>query len=402
MELGLLAYGAYLPVRRMQREAVASTHAWFNPGLKGLGKGERTIANWDEDAVTMAVEASRSVLEGQDRDSISALWLASTSLPFRDRQNSGIVGDALRLEPSAMTLDVASSQRAGTTALMAALRGNGEGASLVVASERRATKAGSTQEMTYGDGAAALLVGQGDVVARLIGARTEAVDFVDHYRGADGEFDYAWEERWVRDEGHMKIAPRAIAALLENTGVASDSITRFCYPAAARGVAAKVAQAAGLPNESVADTLQSVVGETGAAHPLLMLTLALETAEPGDRILVASFGQGCDVLLFEATDAIRRRPRSRHRCTNREGPDGRKLRSLHYAQRSCHGGAGYSCRTRQSDRAKHPLAQPGNDPTDDGRPLHHLWHQSVPPQEPDLRKPPRMWRSRHAARRRVL
>lgn len=292
----------------MQREAVASTHAWFNPGLKGLGKGERTIANWDEDAVTMAVEASRSVLEGQDRDSISALWLASTSLPFRDRQNSGIVGDALRLEPSAMTLDVASSQRAGTTALMAALRGNGEGASLVVASERRATKAGSTQEMTYGDGAAALLVGQGDVVARLIGARTEAVDFVDHYRGADGEFDYAWEERWVRDEGHMKIAPRAIAALLENTGVASDSITRFCYPAAARGVAAKVAQAAGLPNESVADTLQSVVGETGAAHPLLMLTLALETAEPGDRILVASFGQGCDVLLFEATDAIRSAP----------------------------------------------------------------------------------------------
>ncbi len=305
MELGLLAYGAYLPVRRMQREAVASTHAWFNPGLKGLGKGERTIANWDEDAVTMAVEASRSVLEGQDRDSISALWLASTSLPFQDRQNAGIVGDALRLEPSAMTLDVASSQRAGTTALMAALGGNGEGASLVVASERRATKAGSTQEMTYGDGAAALLVGQGDVVARLIGARTEAVDFVDHYRGADGEFDYAWEERWVRDEGHMKIAPRAIAALLENTGVAANSITKFCYPAAARGVAAKIAQATGLPNESVADALQSGVGETGAAHPLLMLALALESAEPGDRILVASFGQGCDVLLFEATDAIR-------------------------------------------------------------------------------------------------
>ena len=306
METGLLAYGAYLPVRRLQRAAVAKTHAWFNPGLKGLGKGERTIANWDEDAVTMSVEAARNCLTGQDRDAIGAVWLASTSMPFKDRQNAGIVGDALSLKSDAMTLDVASSQRAGTTALMAALKGDAP--ALVVAADRRGARAGSPQEMTYGDGAAALLVGQGDVVAKLIGAHTEAVDFVDHYRGEDGEFDYAWEERWVRDEGHLKITPRAIKALLETTGTDAASIDRFCYPAAGRNVTAMVAKAAGLPEGSVADNLQSYIGETGAAHPLLMLAQALESAEPGDRILIASFGQGCDALLFEATDAITNRP----------------------------------------------------------------------------------------------
>ncbi|MCX7568098.1 OB-fold domain-containing protein [Sulfitobacter sp. F26169L] len=306
MDTGLLAYGAYLPVRRLDRAAVAQTHAWFNPGLKGLGRGTRTIANWDEDAVTMSVAAARNCLEGQERDALGAVWLASTSLPFRDRQNAGIVGDALSLKSDAMTLDVASSQRAGTTALMAALKGGAQ--ALVVAADRRAAKAGSPQEMTYGDGAAALLVGKGDVVARLVGSHTEAVDFVDHYRGEDGEFDYAWEERWVRDEGHMKITPRAIKALLESTGVDGASISQFCYPAAARGVAAKVAKAAGLPDGAVADNLQGNIGETGAAHPLLMLALALESAKPGDRILVASFGQGCDALLFEATDAITNRP----------------------------------------------------------------------------------------------
>ncbi|MGB0855135.1 MAG: hydroxymethylglutaryl-CoA synthase family protein [Pikeienuella sp.] len=306
METGLLAYGAYLPVRRMQRAAVANTHAWFNPGLKGLGRGERTIANWDEDPVTMAVEAARNCLTGHDRDALGALWLASTSLPFRDRQNAGVVGDALSLKSAAMTLDVASSQRAGTTALMAALQSGTQ--ALVVASERRGTKAGSPQEMTYGDGATALMVGQGDVVARLIGSHTEAVDFVDHYRGESGEFDYAWEERWVRDEGHLKITPRAINALLEATGVEASSIAHFCYPAAGRGVAAKIAQATGLPDTAIADNLQGGIGETGAAHPLLMLAKALEGAAPGDRILVASFGQGCDALLFEATDAITNRP----------------------------------------------------------------------------------------------
>ncbi len=306
METGLLAYGAYLPVRRLQRAAVAKTHAWFAPGLKGLGKGERTIANWDEDAVTMSVEAARNCLSGQDRDAIGAVWLASTSLPFKDRQNAGIVGDALSLKSEAMTLDVASSQRAGTTALMAALKGDTP--ALVVAADRRGARAGSPQEMTYGDGAAALLVGQGDVVAKLISAHTEAVDFVDHYRGEDGEFDYAWEERWVRDEGHLKITPKAIKALLESTGTDAASIARFCYPAAGRNVTAMVAKAAGLPEGSVADNLQSNIGETGAAHPLLMLAQALESAQPGDRILVASFGQGCDALLFEATDAIKNRP----------------------------------------------------------------------------------------------
>lgn len=306
METGLLAYGAYLPVRRLQRSAVAQMHAWFNPGLKGLGKGERSIANWDEDTVTLAVEAARNCLDGRDRDGLGALWLASTSLPFKDRQNGGIVGDALSLKSDVMTLDVASSQRAGTTALIAAL--GSEKPALVIGADRRAAKAGSPQQMTYGDGAAAFVVGTGDVVARLVGAHSETVDFVDHYRGEDGEFDYAWEERWVRDEGHMKITPRAIKALLEQTGVDAGRISRFCYPAAGRGVGAKVAQAVGVPDASLADNLQASIGETGAAHPLLMLAQALETAEPGDLILVASFGQGCDALLFEATDAITNRP----------------------------------------------------------------------------------------------
>jgi len=55
----------------------------------------------------------------------------------------------------------------------------------------------------------------------------------------------------------------------------------------------------------VADNLHEVCGETGTAHPFVMFVKALEEAQPGDRILMAGFGQGCDALYFRVTDAIK-------------------------------------------------------------------------------------------------
>ena len=304
MSVGIHAFGGYVPRRRLQREVIAATNAWFNPGLKGLGKGERSIANWDEDAVTMAVEAARDALgsTGRDGDVIQGLYLASTSLPFQDRQNAGIVAEALHLGHSLRTLDVTGSQRAGTSALVTALQAvaGGGGPVLVVGAEKRRTKAASPLELTTGDGAAALLIAQGGGAARLLGHATETVDFVDHYRGQNQAFDYVWEERWVRDEGYLEIVPKAVVRALDAAAVEPGAVTHFCFPSAARRVAAMLASKLGIPAASVRDNLQGTCGEAGAAHPLLMLVHALEQARPGDKVLVTGFGQGCDALVVEA------------------------------------------------------------------------------------------------------
>ena len=81
--VGITGFGAYLPRLRLQRKAMANANAWFNPAIMGQGKGERTMANWDEDAVTMAVEASRDALPGgsdpiESRRMVDALFFAST------------------------------------------------------------------------------------------------------------------------------------------------------------------------------------------------------------------------------------------------------------------------------------------------------------------------------------
>jgi 3-hydroxy-3-methylglutaryl CoA synthase len=301
--VGILSYGAYVPRSRLQRASVAAAHAWYNPGLRALARGERAMAGWDEDSLTMAVEAARDCLGDLDRGAVSRVVLASTTAPFADRQNAGVVKEALNLPDDVGALDVGGSQRAGSSALIDALlaaRG-GEGDVLCVAAERRISAPASEQELTAGDAAAAFLVGEGETVADLVAAHSTTVDFVDHFRAAGQGADYGWESRWVRDEGYAKLVPAAIAAALAKAGLQPGDVSRFVMAAPFRGLTASLAKAAGLKPEAVADPLDGVVGDAGCAHPLLMLAHALETAKAGEVLLVVGFGQGCDVLVLRAT-----------------------------------------------------------------------------------------------------
>jgi hydroxymethylglutaryl-CoA synthase len=305
---GILAYGAYVPRLRLQRSVVAAAHAWFNPALKGLGKGERAMANWDEDVITMAVEASRDCLTGLDRAVIESVSLASTSAPNADRQNAGIVKEALNLADTTGSFDLSGGQRAGTSSLIQALAAGPRQVTLCVASERRKSKAGSEAELNNGDAAAALLVGSGDVVARFIGSHSVSVDFVDHFRAANKEFDYTWESRWIRDEGYAKIISGAVKQALDKFQLNPEEIDHLIVPITLRGVADGIAKKVGIRPEAVCGTLAGIVGEAGAAHASLMLVAALEVAKPGERILVTGFGQGCDIIVLEVTEAIAKLP----------------------------------------------------------------------------------------------
>ncbi|HWA90061.1 MAG TPA: 3-oxoacyl-[acyl-carrier-protein] synthase III C-terminal domain-containing protein [Rhizomicrobium sp.] len=309
--IGITAYGAYIPRRRLQRKAVAEANRWFAPGLVGGAKGERAMANFDEDSVTLAVEAGRDCLPatepGTDRAFVDAIYFASTTLPFEDRQNAGIVAAALQLCEGVSSADVSSSQRAGLSALVMAMDAVGAGRAispLVVAGEHRKARAASPQELAYGDAAAALTVGNHKVIARFIGSQSRTVDFVDHFRGEGEDFDYGWEERWIRDEGYTKIVPGTVKALLDRAGVAASDIAHFILPCPFAKLDQQIAKLCGIDPAKTRDNLASNVGDSGAAHALLMLVHALESAKPGEKILVAQFGQGCEALLFEVTPAI--------------------------------------------------------------------------------------------------
>ena len=90
--VGIVAYGAYVPRLRLSRQAVYDANKWFAAGLRGLAKGERSMANWDEDSITMAVEASRDCLTSHKPEDVElatdlmtpyAHWITPTFAPKR-------------------------------------------------------------------------------------------------------------------------------------------------------------------------------------------------------------------------------------------------------------------------------------------------------------------------------
>lgn len=301
--IGITSFGAYLPRLRMSRRAIAEANAWYAPNIKG--KGTRALANWDEDAVTMAVAAARDCLGREDdRGRIGKVLLASTTLPFSERLNSAIVAGALTLDDGVEAIDVSGSQRAGLTALRGGIEAvaGGAGEALVIAADARNAKPGSASELAYGDGAAALTIGRGEVLAEYLGGSAISVDFVDRFRLAGEPFDYTWEERWVRDEGVSKLMPRAIAQALADAKVEAGAVDHFVMPTTFRGIDAQVARATGVRGETIVPALLEEIGECGTAHALMVLAHLLETTRPGAIILVAQFGSGAQALVFRVTD----------------------------------------------------------------------------------------------------
>ena len=302
---GIVSLGGYIPRQRLSRKAIAEAYTWLRPDGVANAKGARAIASYDEDALTMAVEAANNAIRDVPLDEVRKLFFASTSMPFSDRQNSAIIAEALSLPRNLFFADIGGSLKSGLSALRQALE-SGENA-VVVAAEKRAAKPASAQEMSFGDGAAAFGVGDSELLAEYLGAYSVSVDMTDHYRERDSKYGYYLEDRWIRDEGYLKLIPESIAGLLKQTGVDGGAIDHLILVGPDLSAKKKISSQCGVPVNVLCDDLYDVCGDTGSAHPLVLLAYIIESASPGQLILVSGFAQGCESMLFRVAEDVGRR-----------------------------------------------------------------------------------------------
>lgn len=305
--VGICSYGGYVPRYRMDRMMIYDAMGWLNPATITNARGEKAVANFDEDSITMAVAAGIDCLRGQDRNDVDGIYFASTTMPFKERQNAGIVSSALSLGDQIRTADFSGGLKCSTAALLAALEAV-EAKSvknmIACAAECRLGKPASPQEMIFGDAAAAFLVGGENVIAEFKGSFSTSFDFVDHFRGQFAKYDRQWEDRWIRDLGFEHIIPGTLKGFLDKYSLKIEDFSKVIYPCHYGTERKKLNKILGIASEMDPNNLLTEVGDSGAAQTMAVLAHALEDANPGDNIMVISFGSGSDVIWFKATDKI--------------------------------------------------------------------------------------------------
>lgn len=285
--------GGYLPILRLDRAAAAKALKFS--GLVARGAGRRAVAGWDEDALTLAVEAARALTPAE------RFVFASTSAPFFDRSQATLAASALGLPDTLRTNDVSGSRRCAVSALLDALLGSGE--AIVAAGERRPTRPGSAQQLSYGDGGAAVRVGDSGG-AKLIGHSSVSHDLLDSYTSRESPTPYVYEERFVRETAGGHVIVPAIRAALAAAGIEGAAVTHAAVHEPLANMWRDIAKPLGITVANQAEMLTANAGDLGAAHAIYALALAFALAKPSDIVLVAGFGSGCDALLFEMTGPV--------------------------------------------------------------------------------------------------
>lgn len=298
--MGIISYGTYVPRYRLQRRAIGTVLG------TGGGSGTRSVAGYDEDTTTMAVAAARGALRAAgDAPVARVVALATTRPAYLDKTNATAIHAALGLPQHADAVDCAGSTRSGHAAFDLAAAGSG----IAVMSDIRWGRPTSAEELDGGDGAAAFVMGpDADSVAVEFARGVATAEFMDRWRVPSEPAVSAWEDRF----GEHAYRPLVAAAATQMAGQAGATIDTFDH-VIVTGLHARAARSAirdlGVRSERLVADLAGEIGNTGAAHPWLLLARTLDVAGPDESIALVHLADGCVVRAFHTTHRLAAAPR---------------------------------------------------------------------------------------------
>ncbi len=295
---GIVAYGAYLPYFRLDRKAIGDSLG------ASAGAGTRSVASYDEDTTSMAVEAARAALRAAPSVRPAAVYFATAAPGYLDKTNASAIHAALALDASAPAFDMLGSVRSGAGALSAAI--DASRPTLAALADIRTGLPGGGDEREGGDGAVAFLLTESrdrSVLVEPIARASTTAEFLERWRLPGDAVSRQWEERFG-EHAYVPLGEAAVADALKQAGVSAAAVKSWIVTGPHSRASRRLASAVGAAKGAVADDLAATVGNTGTAHAGLMLADALDRAKPDDLIAVVSLADGCDVTIWRATAAI--------------------------------------------------------------------------------------------------
>ncbi|NCP85798.1 MAG: hydroxymethylglutaryl-CoA synthase [Anaerolineae bacterium CG_4_9_14_3_um_filter_57_17] len=311
--VGITGYGAYVPRYRIPAREIA--RVWAG-GKGGLPIKEKAVPGLDEDVITMSIEAARNAMARAqiDPQELRAVWVGSESHPYAVKPTSTVVAEAIGAVPHIQAGDWEFACKAGTEAIVAAIGFVGSGMAeyaLAIGMDTAQGKPGDALEYTAAAGGAAFVLGPAENGLATINATYSYVtDTPDFWRREYQKYP----EHGVRFTGEPAYFQHILSSsrtLMEELGVSAKDYRWAVFHQPNAKFPQRAAQMLGFtPEQTAPGLLSPVIGNTYSGASIIGLTAILDIAEPGDRILLASFGSGAgsdamDITVTEKIDARR-------------------------------------------------------------------------------------------------
>ncbi|MFX1328084.1 MAG: OB-fold domain-containing protein [Promethearchaeota archaeon] len=299
--IGIKSYGAYLPKYLLPRELIGK--AWDFP----IVPGTKAVAMADEDSLTMSVEAGLDCLSGFDPKTIDGLFFASTTQVYTEKDSASLIATILDMREDIITADFTDSLKAGTTAVTRAvdtIKANKDIKSiLVVAADTRAPEPSTMWEYGFADGAAALLIAEGDNLPLSID------DYYSVSANVTGPWKRAEKDKFIRTfevkmdtKFYFESVTKVMSEILKRNNLKPEDISTAAYyynnPRLHGRVSKLMKFGGGVAQNSVFFQL----GDLGTPMPFILLIGALRRPKPDAKIIMAGFGDGADAILMQVQD----------------------------------------------------------------------------------------------------
>ncbi|MHC4079010.1 MAG: hydroxymethylglutaryl-CoA synthase [Planctomycetota bacterium] len=309
---GIVGYGAYIPRNRIKSDEIA--RQWGKDPMtirRGLLLEEKTVPGIDEDTITISVAAGRDALSraGIDPARVGALYIGSESHPYAVKPSGTVVAEALGIGPEVRVADFEFACKAGTEAMFVALSlveaGQVEYA-MGIGADTSQGAPNDALEFSASAGGAAFLFGKNDVLAEVTDTYSYCTDTPDFWR-REGEFYPRHGGRFTGEPAYFKHVLAATRGILDKTGLKPSDFRYVVFHMPNGKFPFAAGKTLGFKKEQIeTGWVVNKMGNTYSGSSPTGLAAILDVAEPGDRILITSFGSGAasDSFTLEATKLL--------------------------------------------------------------------------------------------------
>jgi len=301
--VGIVGYGSYVPRYRLPAKEVA--RIWTGGRASGLPIKEKSVPGLDEDVITMSIEAARNAMKraGIDPNEIRAVWIGSESHPYAVKPSSTIIAEAIGAAPHIQAADMEFACKAGTEAMVMAIGLVGSNMAhyaVAIGMDTAQGKPGDALEYTAAAGGAAFVLGPAEESLAVINATYSFVTDTPDFWRREHQVYPEHGQRFTGEPAYFKHITAAGKALMEACGTVPKDYKWAVFHQPNTKFPQRAASLLGFtPEQTAPGLLSPVIGNTYAGAAIIGLTAILDVAQPGDRILMVSFGSGAGSDAFD-------------------------------------------------------------------------------------------------------